>query len=269
MSPFRYRIWQLMTMVMVSVWTARQTMTASPQPLAAIEGEYVAGSGHYGTVLTLHKSGRFDFTTYQDIIGVKPRTNQGTATLSGNSLTLKPKQPIRPKESWETLNTEYLVVRWGKRLYLVPTAKDGIINFCNAINLGFEPRTFPAGWPYLKASDAKVKVRGYPSLPNKWQGYLVRKPITGSVISVRLTTKTGADPYDPHGPSVRIAVATVNAGRKAGLRPGMRLDVKPPSGSPLLEVVKVSADKCTVEFPVFAGTVLLKVGDRVSTRRLR
>ena len=129
------------------------TVGAAPRPapklppvsLADLAGEYYEGTGLYGTVLTLDRRGRFRFTTSRDNLGVPEKHNRGTARLVDGMLLLKPLTVKPVDEKWETLRTHYQPVRWGKRRYLAYGGDRGLLDFCNDINLGYEPRTFGSG----------------------------------------------------------------------------------------------------------------------------
>jgi hypothetical protein len=64
---------------------------------------------------------------------------------------------------------EYLIVRWGKRRYLVPP--DDIRRFSLAVSTGTEPRTDQYGMFLLRDGDEKVPVNDKPQLPPGFEGF--------------------------------------------------------------------------------------------------
>ena len=72
-------------------------------------------------------------------------------------------------------------VRWGARLYLIE--KGNLLDFCNDINAGTEPRKDIHGRCYIREGDEKKQTSGYPELPQEWRGFMLQKPVHGSVPS--------------------------------------------------------------------------------------
>lgn len=154
------------TATCISAPAARKPkVQAAPEAeVADLAGTYYEGTGLYGTVLTLHPEGWFHFTTSRDALGVPNKRNLGMFWSWNGVLILKPNLPVRADEQWEQLPTRLFPVQWGKRRYLLRPDADSIREFCNAVNLGQEPRSFFAG-PYLRTGDEKIPVTGFPSLP--------------------------------------------------------------------------------------------------------
>jgi hypothetical protein len=157
----------------------------------------------------------------------------------------------------------YLPVKWGGRSYLIP--EDGLLNFCNAVNAGVEPRPTRDdpnynpfrddayfGAFFLRGGDEEKKISGLPQLPEKWQSYLLKSPAEGEVLSFI----TGDE-------------AMVTVGSRQGLKVGMRLFADSgtkqfwdsPSMWSGLEVISV--DETTARVKVYDR---IKIGDRVSTK---
>jgi len=182
-----------------------RSSTSAEALLAGFAGTYYEGLGHYGTVLTLHRDGRFHFTTSRDHLDVPEKRAKGMVWSWNGVLILKPSSALRAEEKWETLPTRLLPVRWGQRRYLLRTDEVSIREFCNSVNLGEEPRRH-FGIPYLRRGGESLPAPGLPALPVKWRAYLLQTPVTCRVTSV---AETGT--------------ATIDAGSEAGLRVGMRL----------------------------------------------
>jgi hypothetical protein len=80
---------------------------------------------------------------------------------------------------------ELLPIRWSGRIYFM--AKDELSSFANAINLGLEPRGEVISEPYygqfyLREGDEQKKVDGSPRLPEKWNSFLLTKPVVANVL---------------------------------------------------------------------------------------
>jgi hypothetical protein len=65
-------------------------------------------------------------------------------------------------------------ISWGSRRYLIPA--DDLVDFCNSINGGREPRTGSHGFHLLRRGDEKKKVTLFPKVPDEYKQYLLAKP---------------------------------------------------------------------------------------------
>jgi hypothetical protein len=116
-------------------------------------------------------------------------------------------------------------VAWGERRYLVPTGE--MIDLCNAVNQGTEPRDSKYGRFLLRVGDEKKKVRGLPEVPAEYKPYIVAKPITAKISSVgSIKTRTDSDLKEFRRREVDV---TIDAGRQSGVFVGMELSVTNPS----------------------------------------
>jgi hypothetical protein len=142
-----------------------------------------------------------------------------------------------------------VVVKWGRRRYLV--ASEQFKAFCNAVNLGNEPRNSELGDFALGEGQHVIAVTGRPGVPERWSQYLLKAPVTGKVIELLPNSK-----------------AKVNVGRKEGLREGMALV---PTENHLfgdMEILSVEEDKSVIGARYPNNTTWnVRVGDIVSTRR--
>jgi hypothetical protein len=133
-------------------------------------------------------------------------------------------------------------VRWGKRSYLLE--EDQLLDFCNAVNLGLEPRNNMHGPFYVRIletdrSRIDGQIEGAPDLPGAWKPFLLSTPLSGKITEV-----------------LKEGRATVDIGSEGGLREGMRLFVtgKKEDAGPfarhygIVKVVSIEARQCTVEF---------------------
>src|SRR6266404_7128702 len=151
---------------------------------------------------------------------------------------------------------ELIPVEWGERLYLMH--KDSLTEFCNAINLGLEPRSgvgtdWYLGIFYLRNGDENKSTSGHPVLSTDLIDLRLKKPIEAEIINIE--PKPGGD------------LATINRGSETGLKPGMRLVLTRPrfwDGPSLWSaLVVVSATYNLSKLKVFEE---VKIGDKVSSR---
>jgi hypothetical protein len=102
-------------------------------------------------------------------------------------------------------------IHWDGREYLVP--EERMLAFANAINDGREPRRHVIGAIfYLRSGDETKPTSGLPSLPGRWQEFLLPKPLAGTVSKV---VQRETDTQRP--------IVVINRGSNAGLREGMTL----------------------------------------------
>ena len=171
------RILVLLTSVICLV-RADDKPRASDRPkeaLAAVAGRYYLGDGlGVNCSLVIEPEGRFSFT-WRGCLGLYDE-NKGAAKLINGKLILKPEQP-NVREGFFGTATDFIPVRWGKRLYLV--SRDDKKSFCEEVNQGREPRDNIHGSFYLRRGDEKIEVTGAPSVPKDWQPLLSKKPLSG------------------------------------------------------------------------------------------
>lgn len=259
---------------------ARQELT--PGRLA---GTYVVGHMYGGGSRTLEPDGRYSAGGGSDD-GTVVRES-GTYVLSGGVLRFtilklvgsrnhghNEKNLLDPNERKEIFGEsasgdtvrEYtmLPVTWSDRIYLI--SERDLKDFANAINLGLEPRSSLTqqspdepyyGSFYLREGDEKKKIRGKPSLPKEWLDFLLRKPVTATVVSVHESKKAAF---------IATSIVTVDKGRRDGLRVGMRLVAKGEEPSTSLGSEVISVEERAAKVKSVHVYDLLKVGDRLSTR---
>lgn len=156
----------------------------------------------------------------------------------------------------EAISREFklLPVRWSGRLYLI--YEDDLNDFANAVNLGLEPRPGLSAEPfygsfYLRNGDERKGVTGRPALPGEWAAFLLRKPLTATVVRIE-----GKD---------KERIATVNRGSGDGLKVGMRLISKDEEPSPWWATEVVSVGGKTARVRIREGDEL-KSGDKLKSR---
>ncbi|MCL2743848.1 MAG: hypothetical protein FWE67_08355, partial [Planctomycetaceae bacterium] len=178
-------------------------------------GRYYHGNGLGANVmLTLAPKNGFTITWF----GCMGLYDQNHGTVEWNEDSVKFSFAFGMESGYiGNYAAEYKPIRWGNRLYLIPTSE--IIAFCNAVNSGNEPRKGVNGFFFLQWGDEKKEVKGKPELPEKFMPYLLDKPVDAAIVSIKDTQeKKGAT----------IATVVVNKGKADGLLPGMQLHVIKP-----------------------------------------
>lgn len=213
---------------------------------AAAGTEYYFGDGlGVSCNLRLASNGVFTFR-WTGCLGTYDE-NEGTYQFDNNRVVLYPFYP-NVRQGFQGTPTSFLNVKWGGRSYLIPEEK--MVDFCNGINQGREPRRRIQGFFYLRKGDEAKPVTGPPSLPAPWREYMLAKPARGSVLAV-----------DSKG------IATVSVGRRDGLKPGMVLTATSTRGLWAdLQVVSVEEERAQATSRYDFEEEKAKVGDKVSTR---
>ncbi len=197
--------------------------------VASIAGDYYhGGNASYRYFLSVTPDGHFSFIR-RDCTDVSDRNFGGASLLAGH-LILSPALPV-DEEGFGGIVTDFHVIRWGDRVYLVPEAQKQA--FCNAVNEGFEPRPAASGGSYLRRDDWNTKVSGLPSVPEDWERLLLKKPLTGKVIAVPGRSR-----------------ARIDLGSDAGVWKGMYLWADTDQFG-LVKVVDVEAKSCLISTDMF------------------
>jgi hypothetical protein len=227
--------------------------------LTDLAGEFYRGDGRgVNESLTVDAKGRFSFVLLTDD-GQQYR-NEGTAKLSDGRLALHPVNPDPHRAITGTSPPKLLPIRWGKRLYLL--AEGEILEFCNAINLGAEPRDKIYGRFYIRTKldidlvDRRGPPRleavgGLPEIPKECEPFLIKRPLRGRVTEIE------------DNKMVRI-----NLGARDGIRKGMDLWVQAERGFGFVTVVGVEMRSCTAEvkWKLFDDIGMFKVDNIVYSR---
>lgn len=165
------------------------------------------------------------------------------------------------REGFQGLASSFLPVKWGERTYLIPD--DEIVEFCNGINFGWEPREDSHGFFLLRDGDCEKKVTGFPSLPKKYRPYLLKKPIETEIVKLG---KTASRPSLGNFEFKETSVV-LGAGKKQGVLPGMELHVYEPNDAHSSAIVKKVSDDSSEAVVTWMDDTesLPKVGWKVST----
>jgi hypothetical protein len=173
-------------------------------------GRYLYGGPFSSFQLTIAPESGFAFSS-SGCVGIYG-LNYGTVQATDGMLKLVPQEKNRSGDPWG-ISTELLPVSWGERHYLIPATQ--ILEFINAINAGFEPRTREnaSGWFFLKWGDEYKPATGRPKLPPEYADYLLENPIQAKITSHQETRVEGN--------AVRSTVI-IDVGKAQGVRVGMQ-----------------------------------------------
>ena len=155
----------------------------------------------------------------------------------------------RDGEEFNWFSASLTRVKWGDRRYLVPEKQ--LLEFCNAVNQGEEPRDSEWGEFYMGKGHEKLKVAGLPDLPKPWNDFLLEAPVQGRVVEFL--------------PEMQ---ARVDIGRKDGLRAGMELVPAEGEFFSDQEILTTKEAHAIIKPKHPEGNYrAIRVGDLVTTRR--
>jgi hypothetical protein len=275
-------MWKL-ALILAFVLTALLPTGAKGQNRAlAIDdliGSYTHSGQFAGSTITIERESKFHINagdctqeyfeagTYEFKAGVVYFTTTKHTVKSHGESDEEAKDLLDPKVFKELYDddppadykTDELVpVKWGDRLYLL--RKDSFAEFCNAINLGLEPRNelgsdWYLGSFYLRKGDESKSVTGRPSLPDNLLGLLLEQPVDSEITSILR-----------EGDS---EIAVIGKGSEAGLKRGMRLVINENElgeGPTLWSgLVVISAEPHLAKLTILGKA---NIGDKVNSRFL-
>jgi hypothetical protein len=232
-------------------------------------GEYYCGDGLHNSYVYIAPRAGFLFI-YRGDIGL-PYANHGPVEQRDGRLHLSLTPPLEGDNFYWDLSKTLIPITWGERKYLVQSER--LIDFCNQVNEGREPRQDVYGFSLLRRGDEKMKVTGTPVVFREVAPYLLAKPVEASIIGV-------GKPVTSPGKAVTKVVISVslNRGRKAGLLPGMTLWVVSPCNVfddvTITKVDDERSEGAITRYPLPGAWSLLsyfldaspKIGWRLSTR---
>ncbi len=142
--------------------TDKHLWPATNETFAGLVGEYYLGDGlGLNWTLSVKPDHTFSFA-WTGCLG-EYGAAEGSWSAAEGRLTLRPRHV---KDDGDKLPLVYTVIRWGPRVYLVPPEK--LVDFCNVINHGWEPRRGQHGRSFLRTDDWKQKANGKPDLPRTY-----------------------------------------------------------------------------------------------------
>lgn len=246
------------SILLLATQALAQQQECTPNKLAAT---YAAGHNFWGSFLTLTADGQYSKRSYDC---TTEYFESGTYAISDGVLhftvfkrTAKPNGGEVETDLLTESPKEYklLPIKWSDRIYLV--FDDDLSNFANAINLGLEPRSQVNSEPYygafyLRTGDEKKKVSGNPTLSEKWNSFLLNRPVIATIIYVEGEAKD------------RIGI--IDKGSKNGLKVGMRLIAKDEEPSLWIVTEIVSIEERSAKVRLSSD---VKIGDQLSTKYKR
>jgi hypothetical protein len=149
-------------------------------------------------------------------------------------------------------NFKMVPIKWDDRIYLIYSGN--VNEFCNAVNLGIEPRKTLSSEPYIGAfylrdGDETKPVTGFPKVSDELISFFLNKPVDATITKVDLDSK--------------IKTAFINKGNNNKLKVGMRLVINNQEPSPWSGAVIIEVFKSTAKISI---TEKVNIGDKVSTR---
>jgi hypothetical protein len=244
MKHFTFRF---ATLLLMLAWLCLPALAAdlSPVSLKDVVGDFYFGDGlGENCSLTLTKQGAFTFT-WSGCLGIYDK-NKGSASVQDGVVHIAPKNP-NVQEGFRGTATDFFPVRWGGRMYLVPTNE--IVQFCSEVNQGIEPRHARGGEYYLRRNDWDKPVAGKPAVPEPWSKYLLSRPVRGKITRL-----------------IGRQEAWLDVGADAGILEGMIL-VAQDHGKLMFSAVRVEAvEKARCRIKCEWRDSKLVVGQTVSSR---
>jgi hypothetical protein len=178
-------------------------------------GEYYYGDGLGVNVdLSLAPKSGFVFT-WNGCLGLYD-LNYGKVEETEGRVKLVFRFP-NDQKGFQGIASALIPVLWGERHYLIPP--DRVVDFTNAINAGFEPRSGLHGRFLLNGGDELKPVRGRPNIPSQYSTYLLGHLIEAEISSVKKSRVEDSE---------RITNVVPNVGTAQGVKPGMEFWVHIP-----------------------------------------
>jgi hypothetical protein len=202
--------------------------------IATLKNHPWAGKYHYGDGLgvnvTLYLAPKNGFVfDWTGCLGVYDQ-NYGDVVWTGEGAKLLPQFP-NDRRGFQGIGEELIPVRWGGLRYLIPA--DRMVDFCNSVNAKTEPPRkiveengetfFKYGRFLLRESAKNPNALGRPAIPQRFQEYLLVKPIRAVVTSVGEITLRKETQYSATNRSTRV---TLSVGRSDGVRDGMEFHLQ-------------------------------------------
>jgi len=141
-------------------------------------GSYYHGDGK-GANLSLILAPEEGFVfRWRGCLGVYDRNYGAVETLEDGSLKLHVELPNSEK-GFRGVPEVLVPVTWGARRYLIPP--DQMIQFCDDVNRGREPRTRLHGHHFLVWGDHEAPVSGFPEVPEAYRKHLPKGSLSGQI----------------------------------------------------------------------------------------
>lgn len=137
----------------------------------------------------------------------------GDLKVENNKIILNYKNVATDWSDW----SELLMVKWGDVRFLIPSTR--IIDFCNFINSGLDPKELFL----VHRKDKNKQLKGKPNIPSEFSSYLLEKPIKGQILEVEENYTEPSEKY-PEIP-LNITIVRINKGKEDGVLEGMNFRV--------------------------------------------
>jgi len=156
-------------------------------------------------------------------------------------------------------HSAYVPAKWGERRYLI--APRQMKSFCNAVNMGDEPRASGYGDFLLRRNESETPPTGLPELPREFASMVRDHPLQASVVAVQVGrfVKTS-------GVRLRTTVVTLDVGSKDGAWEGMELFVIGQRLISKLTISKCQDSHCSAESNFRVDEQLPEIGWKLASR---
>lgn len=121
------------------------------------------------------------------------------------------------QEGFQGIAPEFIPISWGPRMYLIP--EDKIIDFCEAVNMGREPRSGSHSSHFLRDGDEQRAVSGFPRIPDEFSHHLKKKRVEAEITAIGPILREWSYDKFHH----QVFSVTLNAGKEDGVRTLMAL----------------------------------------------
>jgi hypothetical protein len=223
-------------------------------------GEYYEGDGRGENVsVSMAPKSGFVFS-WHGCLGLYDR-NYGEVFETNGVLKLTFALP-NEQRGFQGLSKEFIPVHWGPRTYLI--AADEMVDFCNDVNSGREPRKGIYGRHLLRDGDEKREAEGKPDVPAQFIQYLLKKPIIGQIVAVgKVSTRPSVASF-----KFKDIEVTLNVGKKDGLLPGMQLGAISNRAFDSVKISRVESDQAFgVITQIGENDPMPELGWKFSTKR--
>lgn len=219
----------------------RLTNLSAVEPDHAWAGTYYCGDGlGVNLTMTLSPNGEFAFR-WTGCMGIYDR-NMGTFSIGEDGVMTLEFELENNREGFRGSGEAFIPIRWGERRYLV--AKERLASFCDAVNLGSEPRDGPHGGVYLREGDWDLAVTGAPDLPEAAAAMVLPHRVNAKVVLVGEAIE-GESAFG--GRPVLHTPITLDKGKNDGLVLGITLRSDRPCrsyGFCTARITSVARDSC-------------------------
>lgn len=219
-------------------------------------GSYYHGDGlGVNASLTMAPSNGFVFV-WTGCLGVYDR-NYGDVTHTDRGTIQLRFEFVNDEKGFQGVSPEFVPIAWGERHYLLEP--DRVIDFCNSVNSGWEPRDGAHGFYFLRRGDESKPVEGMPTVDDFHKPYMPADAIKAQIIEVGESTSTTSE----YGITTVTAKVKLNVGSNDKVLPGMVFNLYPPECARLgnrVKVLNVSESTCDAEMR-YISTEKLDAGE--------